>query len=281
MLSEFSHLLMILEEGTFTAAAKRAGLTQPALTASIHRLEASFGATLLHRGRRGVELTAAGRAMVPKARAALAAARDARRAVAEIVGLHAGEVRIGAGATACTHLLPPFLVAFRGRHPEIRFRLRESTTDEALVGLDQGDIDIAVVSSSDAEPWMDDELILVAAPRFPLPEIPYHAPFVTFRHGSTHRTLLQKHIPEADVVMELGGIAGVKGNVRAGVGVALLSRAAARSDLQRGDLQEVPCDRTPIARTLGLLHRGHDRLPPAAQAFMDDLRAGSRAAVPP
>ena len=73
MFDSFAHLLLIVEHGTFTEAARHAHLSQPALTASIRRLEEAFGAQLLHRGRRGASLTAAGEALLPRVRAALAA----------------------------------------------------------------------------------------------------------------------------------------------------------------------------------------------------------------
>jgi DNA-binding transcriptional LysR family regulator len=87
---------------------------------------------------------------------------------------------------------------------------------------------------------------------------------VTFGRGSTTRALLEKHFPGARVVMELGGIAAVKGNVRAGIGIALVSRSAVEHDLAVGRLIEVPHAVTPILRPLRLVHRGLDRLPPAA-----------------
>ena len=96
MFDSFAHLLLIVEHGTFTEAARHAHLSQPALTASIRRLEEAFGAQLLHRGRRGASLTAAAEALLPRARAALAAVAEGRRAVDEVLELRVGEVRLGA-----------------------------------------------------------------------------------------------------------------------------------------------------------------------------------------
>ena len=132
MYDELRHLVLIVEHGTFTEAARHAHLSQPALTASIRRLEAHVGAKVLHRGRDGARLTAAGEALLPRAQASLAALEDGIRAVAEVEGLRAGEVRLGAGATACSYLLPPALVGFATAHPGIRYFLRENTTDESL-----------------------------------------------------------------------------------------------------------------------------------------------------
>lgn len=274
MLDSLRHFLLVLEHGTFTEAARRAHLTQPALSGSIRRLEEAMGARLLHRGRGGAEATAAGQALVPHARAALAAVEDGRRAVAEVEGLHRGEVRVGAGATACTYLLPSELAAFRRRHPGVRFVLRETTTDESLDALTDGELDLAVVSHIDAlggerlgELWMKDRLVLVASPEIDAAS----APFLTFRPGATTRAIFDHHFPDADVVMELGSIAAVKGNVRAGVGVALVSEHAVRDDVKRGLMVTVPHPRTPIERDIRVVHRGHARLAPAARAFVAQL----------
>jgi len=264
VIDELRHFTLICELGTFTRAAARAHLTQPALSASIRRLEQALGAELLHRSRRGASPSAAGAALLPFAHAAIAAVEAGTRAVAEVEGLRRGEVRLAAGATACTYLLPDVLADFRRRHPDIRFLLRETTTDEALDALHAGAIDLAVLSDSAGEPWFCDELILIAAPDFELPEAVVDAPFIGFRRGSTSRRLLDEHFPEADVVMELGSIATVKGNVRAGIGLALVSRHAVVRDLTSGGLVHVDSPRTPIARPLALVHLGVERLPPAA-----------------
>ena len=263
MIDALRHFLLIAEHGTFTLAARRAHLSQPALTASIQRLEQVVGARLLHRGRGGATLTAAGDALAPHARAAIAAVEDGRRAVAEIEGLRSGEVRLGAGATACTYLLPTTLAEFRRQHPGVSFLLREAPTDQVLEALEAGELDLGVVTHPSGEPWFDDHLILVAAPGVEA----RGAPFVTFSRGTTSRELLDRHFPGATVVMELGSIAGVMGNVRAGIGIALVSRHAVESDLTLGTLVEVPSSITPIVRPMAIVHRGIDRLPPAAAAL--------------
>ena len=277
MLEPFKHFVLIAEHGTFTEAARRAHVTQPALSASIRRLEEELGGALFDRGRHGASLTAAGEALMPHAMAALAAVEDARRAVEEIEGLATGRVRIGAGATACTYLLPKPLARFRKTHPGIRFLLRETTTDEALDGLSEGSLDLAVLSDTPSlkrsyepmttELWMEDRLILVRSPSLD----PKGAAYLTFRPGATTRALFEQHFPEVDVSMELGSIAAVKGNVRAGMGIALVSQAAVRDDLKRKRLVRIRDARTPIVRQLRLAHRGVDRLSPAARALRDQL----------
>jgi DNA-binding transcriptional LysR family regulator len=98
-------------------------------------------------------------------------------------------------------------------------------------------------------------------------------PFVAFTEGSATRALLLRHLPEAEIAMELGSIAAVKANVRAGVGLALVSRVAVETELGQGRLVEVKTRFTPLRRRLALIHRGVDRLPPAAAALRAVLLA--------
>ena len=271
MISDLRHFLLVVEHGTLTEAARHAHLSQPALTAAMQRLERDLGARLLDRGAAGSSLTAAGRELVPRARAAIASIEDARRAIEELAGLRAGVVRLGAGATACTHLLPPVLAKFRAAHPGVRFLLREAAPPDILDALERGDLDLGVTTARNGERWLDDPLVLVAAPGVD----PRGAPFVTFARGSTTRDALDRAFPGVEIVMELGSIAAIKGNVRAGIGIALVSRAAVASDVALGRLVEVKHPKTPIVRTLSIVHRGKASLPPAAAALREALLAST------
>lgn len=269
MVTELRCFLLVVEHGTFTEAARHAHLSQPALSGAIQRLEEDVGARLLERGRTGARLTAAGRALEPHARLVLATLQDGRRAVAEVVGLDAGEVRLGAGPTAATYLLPRALAAFRSAHPGVALFLREAHNPEVWAGLRDGSLDLGVVSARtvpkvsapfEVEPWIDDPLIIVRGP-----SVPVDSPFyVSFPRGSMLRELLDQAVPDAQVVMELASIAAVKGNVRASVGKALVSREAVRRDVEEGRLLEVPHPATPLHRSLVMVHRGAENLPPAA-----------------
>src|SRR5690349_10983181 len=217
MLDALRHFVLIVETGTFTEAARRAHLSQPALSASIRRLEEAMGTRLFHRGRTGAALTAAGDALLPRVRVALGTIEEGRRAVEEVAGLRAGEVRIGAGATVCTHLLPPILAAFRRSHPAIQFRVRELLPDAVETAVHDGEIDLGIASTRHSERWRDDPLVLVGAPGLD----PTDAPFVTFPPGANTRALLDRHFPRATIAMELGGIGAILASCRLGLGLAL------------------------------------------------------------
>ena len=261
MLDQLRHFLLIAEHGTFTAASVRAHLSQPALTASIRRLEEIYDARLFDRGRTGARLTQAGDALLPHARAAVVAVDEGGRAVRALESLEAGEVRLGGGSTACTYLLPPVLSAFRRKHPRVALRLRELPEERALDAFDRGELDFAIVGGKRGDLFRKEELLLVSAPGVDTSD----RHFITSPPGSATRTALDRHFPGADIVMEISGISAVKGSVRAGLGVALITRSAVATDLGLGRLVLIPDPRTPIARPLRLLHRGVDRLSAAAR----------------
>jgi DNA-binding transcriptional LysR family regulator len=276
MIEPLRYFALVAEHRTLTTAARHAHVTQPALTASIQRLEAQMGARLFDRGPGGATLTAAGEALLPRARAALAAVEEGKRAVAEVMGLTRGHVRVGAGATVCTYYLPRYLARFRARHPGVQIHLREGAQEALLDAVESGDLDLAVLAKIDRirpslarEKWIADELVLVAAPDLPNVEA---APILTLVQGTTTRILTDRFFQDRPIAMELGSIAAIKANTRAGVGVALLSRRAIERDLAMKQLKIVPSDRTPVARPLVLVHRGNDRLPPAASELHRLLR---------
>lgn len=283
VLEPLRHFTLVARHGTFTAAARHAHLTQPALTASIQKLERDLGAKLFERARSGATLTAAGEALLPRARAALAAVEDGRRAVEEIAGLATGHVRVGAGPTVCTYYLPRTFARFRAKYPGVRVHLREAHGGELLDAIESGELDLVIVTrgargASDVlrtarpalrrEKWLVDELVMVAAPGVDAAR----APLVTFAPGASTREIVDRHFPEIPIAMELGSIAAIKGHTRAGVGVALVSREAVVRDVASGQLVLVDDPRTPMTRELTLVHRGRDRMPPAAAELHRMLR---------
>lgn len=278
MFDAFRHFLLVVEHGTFTEAAKAAHLSQPALSASIHKLEEHLGAPLFLRNPRGAELSEAGRVLEPRAKDALAAVQAGKRAVSELLGLETGTVRIVAGATVCTYYLPAFISTFRQRYPKIQIVLREATTSEALPAIDSGEFDLAIVCGEAGELWQKDDLVLVTSPRSAFAKRGANideAPFITFPKGSTTQALLLRTFPKAQVVMELSGIAAIIGNLRAGIGVALVSKRAIERDLKSRSLVLVRDPRLPIRRSISLVHRGTEKMPPAMRAFYALITSGT------
>src|SRR5262245_26440163 len=126
-LRRLSSFLAVVEEGSFTRAARRLGIAQPSLSQQIRTLEAEVGGPLLERLPRGVRLTAAGRALLPEAQAAVRAAERAGAAARAALGLEAGELEVATLLSMAVGILPRAMGQWLQLHPGIGIRMREYT----------------------------------------------------------------------------------------------------------------------------------------------------------
>ncbi len=144
-LRQLSHFLAVAEERHFTRAAARVHLTQSSLSSSVRALERELGSDLFARSTRQVELTEAGRALLPAARRTVAAAEDGRDAVAAVRGLVRGHLAIGAIQSLGRINLPGLLARFHRRHPAVTLRIHHVGVPELVRRTADGEIDLALV----------------------------------------------------------------------------------------------------------------------------------------
>lgn len=159
---EFRHLryfLALAEELHFGRAAQRLSISQPPLSLNIQQLEASVGARLFTRNSRGVQLTAAGQAFVPAARALLAQAGAAMREAREVAQGQAGELQIGFAGTLLYCGLPQVLQRFQASHPKLRLALRELSSSEQLAQLVRDRLDVGFVHTPRVPPGFEQVLV--------------------------------------------------------------------------------------------------------------------------
>jgi DNA-binding transcriptional LysR family regulator len=144
-LRQFEYFVAVAEEANFTRAAERIHVAQPAVSAQILRLERELGQALLDRSRRTVRLTAAGEAVLPYARAALAAVAHIQLAVDDLTQLVRGTVTIG---TVTSHGvdIPGLLADFHADHPNVEITLSTASSDALIESLRAGRLDAAIVS---------------------------------------------------------------------------------------------------------------------------------------
>ncbi len=149
---EFRHLrcfLMLAEELHFGRAALRLAMTQPPLSVAIRQLEASVGAQLFVRSSKSVQLTAAGRALLPEAQALLARARHAMQLAQDVAQGQAGSLRIGFVGAMLYRGLPQMLQPFQRAHPRLRVELRELSSAEQLLELQHDRLDVGFAHLAD------------------------------------------------------------------------------------------------------------------------------------
>ena len=164
---EFRHLryfLVLSEELHFGRAARRLSISQPPLSLNIQQLEASVGAVLLTRSSKSVQLTAAGRAFVPAARALLEQAAQAANLAKDVGRGMAGSLSIGFAGTMLYSGLPEILASFQAQHPLLRVMLKEMSSSEQLIELAHDRLDLGFAHTTRVPPELSQ--ILVASQAF-------------------------------------------------------------------------------------------------------------------
>ncbi|MDX2131922.1 MAG: LysR family transcriptional regulator [Planctomycetota bacterium] len=293
-LTPLRYFSAIAAAGHMTRAARELGVTQPALSAVVRKLEAEVGAPLLERTSKGVQLTEAGRLFLHSAQQALRAVEEGRESVRELLGLQRGVVRVGGGATAVTYLLPPVIGALRRAHPGLRFFIREAGSAGVAQAVLSGELELGVVTlplppgvESDllVDPLVEDELRLIVPPGHRHAKQVGRArraatfrwedlrgePVVAFAAGAAVRDLIDRAAARAgvtlDVAVEVRSIEAVKAMVGAGIGIGFVSRLALREG------EGLACRDDRLSRTLALVRRRARALGPAASEFARALRA--------
>lgn len=293
-LRQLSYVLAIVDEGTFTGAARAMRVAQPSLSQAVRTLEAELGVELFHRGGRSVALTAAGEALVEPARQALRDASNVREAVAAVAGLHAGHLDLVCLPTLAVHPTAELIGCFRRSHPKVTVRLVEpedvaAVADRVRTGSSEvGLTELPVkVSGLISHPLEVQEFVALmptdlGAARTSGGRITIKAlaaqPLIASPRGTSTRRQLDEAFEsaglDATVAVETDHREAFGPLVRAGAGVAVLPRRVAQDSVGEG---VVVVEITPsIARSVGLVHRDGP-MSPAAQEFLD-LTLGTRQA---
>ncbi|MFM1903723.1 MAG: hypothetical protein RLZZ440_1623 [Planctomycetota bacterium] len=171
-LEQLQHFIRVAELGSITRAAVAAGLSQPAVSRAVARLEEELGQPLFERQARRMVLTEAGAAVLGTAREMLLLADNLREQVVDD-GV-TGRVRVAAIPTIAPYLLPPLLKSFHAAFPQARVVVHEETTDGLLLRLRDGEVDVAILAEPfegkylDHERLFEEELLLVTVAGHPL-----------------------------------------------------------------------------------------------------------------
>ncbi|WP_338685830.1 LysR family transcriptional regulator [Streptomyces acidiscabies] len=289
-------LRAVATTGSFSAAGRELGCTQPAVSQQMKALETSVGTPLLVRGGREMRLTEAGEALVRHASGILAGLTAAEEEIAAIAGLRAGRVRLVSFPSTSSTLVPAALAALRAAHPGTRVFLEEAEPPRSVTLLRAGDCDVALAfryegAAADIEEWADlvvrplltDRLVALVPERHPLARAaavgiadlarePWIAGCPRCRRQLVEVCEGAGFTPRIDFATD--DHPAVVGLVAAGLGVAVLPRLALESVRPRGVRTlalEPAVRREVVALTLPDLARV-----PAVAATLEELE---RAAV--
>jgi DNA-binding transcriptional LysR family regulator len=155
----FRHLVVLADTGSFSSAARRLGLSQPALTRSIQALERELRTRLCARHGRGIELTPAGAMVAARAQALLQGLSDLDRELEDLKGAGAGRLRVGGGPGACASLIPMAVGRICGRRPRVRIEVVRGQWTELGRAVADREIDLFVGDCGDAEEQPELEVV--------------------------------------------------------------------------------------------------------------------------
>ncbi len=239
----------VIELGTFSAAAERLQLSQPAVSLQVRQLEKRLGVRLIERVGKRATPTAAGEELINHAQRIEEAVFAALDAMATYASGALGRVRIGTGATACIYLLPPVLQNLRRRFPTLEITVRTGNTADVLKSLEENALDIGFVTLPapgrmfEVTPVLDDAFVAItAADDDRLPDVVTPAalaklPVVLYEAGGNTRRVVDEWFARAGIalkpVMDLGSVEAIKELVGAGLGCAVLPGTAIRKTGER------------------------------------------------
>ncbi|MGZ2260063.1 LysR family transcriptional regulator [Roseobacter sp. A03A-229] len=240
-LGQLQTFLDVTELGSFTAAADRIGITQPAVSLQIRQLEKKLGLRLVERVGKTVRPTQAGLVLIDHARRI---GGDVETAISELASFSSdqgGRVRLGTGATACIHLLPPVFRQLKERFPSLQITVKTGDTRDILKEIEDNTLDIAFVTLPisgrmfSVTPILEDEFVFVSAADDAQLSTSIGAdeltglPLILYEAGGHTRTLVDGWLASAGVsiapVMDLGSVEAIKGLVSAGLGCAILPKS--------------------------------------------------------
>ena len=239
--TDLAFFVAVMEEGGVTAAARRLNCVQSNVTARIRALEAELGVALFHRSGRGVQPTRAAETLLPYARRIAATLADASAAVRDLLdpGTVQGPLAIGSMETTAAVRLPAVLAAYHRDFPQVELALETGPTETLLAAVLNLTLDAALVAGPLdhanllVEPVGVEEMIVATAAAGPGWTELLARPGLTalsFRRGCSYRERLTGLLASLNArnvrIQEFGTLEGIIGGVAAGIGVALLPRAA-------------------------------------------------------
>ena len=285
-ISNYQAFLAVAEQASFSVAAEKLHLTQPAISKRIAQLEASLGVALFDRLGRRISLTEAGRALLPVSLRILNDVRETHQVIANLSTEISGTLSIVTSHHIGLRRLPPILKDYTRRYPAVRLDLAFMDSEQACIAVERGEFELGVVTlplrptaQLQLTPLWDDPLVIAVAPDHPLAQAPrisldqlgQHPAILpaigTYTRTIIEATLLQQH-GASDVILETNYREPLRTMVAIGLGWSALPRK-----MIGGDVIELPVDGLSIQRTLGIVQHEKRTLSHAATSLRRLLQA--------
>ncbi len=282
----------VVERKSFSQAAERLGVTQPAVSLQIRSLEQRLGRQLLDRSGRRVEPTEAGLRLYASAQRLLQAEEQLLEELeSDDEGVVSGALDLGASTGPGGSVVPVLLCEFQERHPDVRVRLSVSDTQTVVAQVADRELELGIVGAGRRhrgvtfEPFFRDEVVLAVPASHPFAgktvtlEQLRGEPLIAMQDGAGVRQVIEDELRKSgtrlrdlDVRLELGLQESVRSAVLAGHGVTFISRLAVESDLASGLLATARVRGLDPVREIFLVRASGRTETRAARAFLTFAR---------
>ena len=283
-LRQLQYFVKVAQKEHVTQAAEELHVAQSAVSRQIHQLEEELGVNLFMQKGRNLQLTPVGQLFCKRVEGIM---KDLDRAVAEIhefLDPEQGEIRIGFPHSLGIHLIPSVVAEFRQKYPNVKFRFKQGMFPTLIRDVVSAEVDLAFVSpfperheQVDGDIVLTEELFAILPPNHKLAgakeirlEQLKDERFILFSKGYSLRPIVWHACLEAGftpkIAFEGEETDTIRGLVAAGMGVSILPEMAL---FQTNPLQpaRVRITEPKVTRSIGLIHRADEKLPPVAQAF--------------
>jgi DNA-binding transcriptional LysR family regulator len=282
----------VVDRKSFSQAAERLGVTQPAVSLQVRSREKRLNTKLLDRSGRTVEPTEAGRRLYRAAQRMLSVEGQLLEELAGDEGEIRGELTLGASTGPGGTVVPVLLCEFQRRHPEVSVALSVSDTNRVIEQVAARELELGVVGAAPRhrgvvfEPFFRDEVVLavpadhrLAGKQVSVDELRSEQ-VILMQEGAGVRQVIEEELRRAgvrlrdlDVRLELGLQESVKSAVAAGFGVTFISRSAVEPELAAGTVAAARVKGLDPAREISLVRPAGRSPKRAADAFVDFARA--------
>jgi DNA-binding transcriptional LysR family regulator len=290
-LPDLAAFLAVASDRSFSAAARRLHRTQPAISQAVRRIEDELGERLFDRSSRDGTLTEAGRLLQDYAQRLLGLAAEAETAVRELQQVRRGRVIIGANEAA-VHSLLPHVDRFAQQHPNVVVDVRRVPSRQIANAVLDRSLDFGVLTFQPADRGVQtislggDDVVLLTSPKHPLAgrrrvTLEEVGRQVIIAHNDPSPTrdrvlrAYERRQTSINIQISLPSLDGIKRAVEMGIGVALLPRRCALTEISRGHLVAIRVPDLGATRTVRLVYRRTGERSRAAEAFLEVVKAGA------
>lgn len=282
-------LVEVDRRGSISAAADACRISQPSATKQLKTLEGAIGEKLVERDGRASRVTEAGALVVAHAARVLDTLQGLEEELGALNGAEIGKLSLATSTTAGTYVMPSILQCFADRHPGVKVGIGIGSSTWVAEQVAKRDVSLGIAGDVElpdgvrTEPFLDDQLIGIAAPghiqlRDGLATVAEleRWTLLTRERGSSTRLVAERFMARCGYQpatrWELDSNEAIKRSVQAGLGIGFVSRLVIGDELERGDLVTFSIERCePMKRSIHLLLPADRDSTPAERAFIATL----------